>query len=883
MRTGRLCLIAALLLTAACGGPKKDKNNDDPGETPSAPTALGATPGDQQIELSWAAPLDNGGNAITGYVVAPFEGTVALAEVALPASTTSTTISGLANGTTYELRVRATNARGDGPDASTTGRPATIPSAPSGITLRKNPIRITWDPPTEDGGASITRFRVTPFVGTTAQTPILVESSATSFGPEAPPSDVTIPFLPDDETYTFEVAAENDVGAGVAVVSSSMTLGCGIPGLPQLRMYQSASGVALGDLDGDGVTDVLTSDGGNVYSYLGRGDGTFLLVETVPVLNIKALELHDYDGDSVLDIVAGVEGGTIRIYPGAGDGTFGNDIGGPGTGGGTTSIAVGSFGAIVGTGGPVGPASPAQTLTAADLDADGNDDVIVANDEFHVRVLWGSTAGFAVTTTVPAGSQVWNAAVGDMNEDGILDIVTANYFSISDGSVSVILGTGARTFGASQEFPALAGSAHAGVADFDGDGHLDVAASTNTAFSILRGQGNGLLLPRVDYGFDSNGAYQYNRMEVYDVNSDGNPDVVIADQANRVLFFRGVGDGTFPVIPVYPAPGNSEAVIAGHFDEDAFVDLVTISGVFAPFFGNGDGTFVAGTSIPMTAALRSGVTADFDGDGDDDIAFSATVGGEASAAVLFGNAAGGFTEGPVTGTGVFDFPGQTIAADFNEDGLPDLVMQTIEGARSLLYFRNDTAGAFTPSSLAGDARGVVVADFDGDLHQDIATSIAGSPTIFFGAGNGTFTETAVLSFCSPEIAADFDGDGLLDLASGSPTFAKVCFGTSPTTFAPAVQIPLGTTLLARLSEAVDVDGDGSTDLVGMSDAGTPIVLLNDALGEFSVGDYATGQGMYSVTPAIADFNGDGKNDLAAAYVGTGMGGQLRILLQHCFE
>ncbi len=148
-----------------------------PATVPGAPTIGTATAGNAQATVNWTAPASNGGSAITGYVVTPYIGATAQTTTTV-GNVTSTVISGLTNGTTYTFRVAAINAVGTGnqsgnSNAVTPVAPATVPGAPTigTATAGNAQATVTWTAPASNGGATITGYEVTPYIGTTGQSP----------------------------------------------------------------------------------------------------------------------------------------------------------------------------------------------------------------------------------------------------------------------------------------------------------------------------------------------------------------------------------------------------------------------------------------------------------------------------------------------------------------------------------------------------------------------------------------------------------------------------------------------------------------------------------------------------------------------------------------
>ena len=180
-----------------------------PGPVPGAPTAVTATAGDQSAAVSWTAPTDTGGSAITAYTVAASPGSATCATT----GAVSCTVSGLTNGTPYTFTVTAAN--GDrvsvASAASVAVTPGTAPGAPTAVTATAGDqsAAVSWSAPTDTGGSAIAAYAVSASPGS---------ATCTTTGTRS----CTVSGLTNGTPYTFTVTAANGENR-VSVASAAST------------------------------------------------------------------------------------------------------------------------------------------------------------------------------------------------------------------------------------------------------------------------------------------------------------------------------------------------------------------------------------------------------------------------------------------------------------------------------------------------------------------------------------------------------------------------------------------------------------------------------------------------------------------------------------
>ena len=170
---------------------------------PGVPTDVAGLVGDASVDLSWSAPSDDGGSAITGYEITVTPGGVKI--MVDSSRTLSKKVTGLTNGTSYTFVVKAKNEAGNGSDSTPSSAvvPKGVPNTPTGVSAvgGNGYATVSWTAPSGDGGSPITGYKIKASVGGQILT--------------AGPRDTSIVFtrLTNNTQYTFTVVAENSVGS----------------------------------------------------------------------------------------------------------------------------------------------------------------------------------------------------------------------------------------------------------------------------------------------------------------------------------------------------------------------------------------------------------------------------------------------------------------------------------------------------------------------------------------------------------------------------------------------------------------------------------------------------------------------------------------------
>jgi RHS repeat-associated protein len=228
---------ATVVATNTVGtGPAGTSNTVTPAGLPGAPTGVTATRGDSSAVVSWTAPGSNG-SAISGYTVKAYDGATLVSSTNVGA-VTSTTITGLTNGTAYTFKVAATNGVGTGADstASSAVTPAGTPYAPTGVTATRgdSSATVTWTA-ASNNGSTVTGNVVKAYAGAT-----LV--SSTNVGNV---TSATVTGLTNGTAYTFTVTPTNAVGTGPESAASNAVTPAGTPFVPTGVSAQPGNAAAV--------------------------------------------------------------------------------------------------------------------------------------------------------------------------------------------------------------------------------------------------------------------------------------------------------------------------------------------------------------------------------------------------------------------------------------------------------------------------------------------------------------------------------------------------------------------------------------------------------------------------------------------------------------
>lgn len=532
--------------------------------------------------------------------------------------------------------------------------------------------------------------------------------------------------------------------------------------------------------------------------------------------------------------------------------------------------------------------STLPTKAAGDLDGDGHIDVAAVDNGDGVFIFFNNGfGGFEQPVFISPPSDPESVALGDIDNDDDLDMVTGN-----GGSFSVLLNDGAGSFSAPQDTDAFA--ARVMLEDLHGlSGIPELVTASGDILQIWSNNTDGTFTLHQQDFVNSIG-----QMFASDIDGDSLVDLVVRTTAGNLNFHIHLGNLDFDTgTNVNPLGDEIAALALGKVNDiNDLDDLLVLSrtpNLLSVLINDGSGGFGSPTSYPIGINAESVLGVDLKNPRsvhDAVIAFD-NVTGEVWVLANDGSGNLGMEEAYFAGssTGVEAL----LSADFNNDSSNDILAEVAQevDATVLVNTDDDDSKFFAPDryALPEDLTGIAAADFNMDGYPDLAASVRGSfdgAALFFNNRDGTFAPQVDIPLASGDIetatAAHLNNDSAPDLVmlrSRVPDEVIIMLNNGDGTFGAASYVPIGDTGSLDPRSAPDIadfTGDGLNDIAvtNFSDD-TVSLLVNDGTGVF--GKVTSDTFNEPSHSAAGLFNSDGLPDLAIAS-GDPTPGQVRLYL-----
>ena len=626
--------------------------------------------------------------------------------------------------------------------------------------------------------------------------------------------------------------------------------------------------MVVGDVDNDNELDLAITDSINdrVYIIRGYGNGTFNSLTTYDAISGSSpmsVAMSDFNNNNQSDIVVANYGiSNVRVLldyyvqPSARQVKYDVALYG------SSAVAVGDF---------------------------NNDHIpdIVSGSGDIIFIVYGFNDGTfdrrSISRIRIPDLTVQYICVGDINNDSWVDIIIADPYG---KSIGILLGRGNRRFHSMIAYSTGDNSFPMWVTlgDMNNDGRLDIVCANRYSdnIGILFGQDNGTFADIITYSTGTNTSPL--SVAVGDINNDGRLDIAVSSLKGYVFIFLGHDNGTFILVTtLLSRTPVIISIVLANLNRDNYLDIA-IANTFgygvSIYHGYGNGTF----ALPIKYSCSSDcqpyniIVADFNNDNISDIA--ATVLNNDQVIVFYGYDNGSFTLARTYSTGSGSNPYGIAIADFDNNKQLRIVV-TLWNVGDIAVLTEYLAAEFIHDVICSTGStslpvSVAVGDFNHDNRSDVVVANSGTGTlgVLLGTDNGTFDKemTYLVGIDSqPQyvITCDINKDQKFDIVSVNSKFNSIStlMGRGDGTFEDGRMYPTGKDSHPSSVTSGDLNNDGWVDLVVVNEGTNNIgILFGFNYSTFrSPEAYSSDDNLGPVKIAVGDFNSDGFTDFAVVF------------------
>lgn len=552
-----------------------------------------------------------------------------------------------------------------------------------------------------------------------------------------------------------DLACSNDAGNAIKVLINNNNLGFFAPvSYPAGTQTQK---LIAAHLNADVFIDMVAVNYGSssVSVFINSGSGTFAPTVNYTVgLNPTSVTATDLTGDSIADLVCTCLGGSaVRVLLNSGSGTF--------------SVQA-----------PFSLAAQPYSITSGRFNNDLFNDIVVACNNSYLYIKYGNGIGGFLpgipSMFIPSVQR--DLITFDANDDGIDDVAgvatTDLYIFTNNGNAVFSITTCPGCAWAVQGMD---------YGDLDGDSLPDIACSMGSV-AIAKNQGNSIFTKVTDFTVNTYASSIVYGTAIADFNGDGRNDVAATSNTQGYIwiFYNG-GEPLYNVVKPVPVTSGLSGIAITDFDGDGVNDIIATGATATPavtlFRGLGNLEYDTAVSRSIPTGASTPVVDDFNQDGWPDVAFISN-----NVSVIMNNGSGGFLAPTNYSVGGAN---DIASGDFNNDQYPDIVLVRGNSIRVLMNNGNGTFALSIISTNSGYS--VSTLDFNYDGNMDFVFGSLQRFYIALGNGNGTFViNNGPLNLNQPQTitAGDFNNDSLNDIITYNFVTDNYSFyaGTGPTSF-----------------------------------------------------------------------------------------------------